>query len=165
VPDLLTCPAGHGSRSHAGMKHSSPRRDLRAPGGLNWCMPLPSWLARLNRHVTNPALLPLARRLPYFGVVLHRGRSTGRLYRTPVNTFPDRAGYVIALTYGREVDWVKNVIAAGGCRLVHRGRTTTLVGPRILTVRERSHAIPSGIRTLLQNLGVSEVLDLKVARP
>jgi deazaflavin-dependent oxidoreductase (nitroreductase family) len=127
-------------------------------------MPLPSWLARLNRHVTNPALRPLAGRLPYFGVVLHRGRSTGRLYRTPVNTFPHRAGYLIALTYGRDVDWVKNVIAAGECQLVHRGRTIDLVGPRILPLREQAHAIRSWVRTLLKGLVVSEVLDLREAR-
>jgi deazaflavin-dependent oxidoreductase (nitroreductase family) len=66
----------------------------------------------------------IARRL----VVIHRGRTAGLLYRTPVTAFPYRDGFLIALTYGRDVDWVKNVIAEGGCRLIHRGRAVDLTG-------------------------------------
>jgi deazaflavin-dependent oxidoreductase (nitroreductase family) len=123
-------------------------------------VPLPGWLARLNRRVTNPALRPVAKRLPYFGVVLHRGRASGRLYRTPVNAFPQRDGFLIALTYGRDVDWVKNVISAGGCRFIHRRRAVDLVGPRVLPLREDAGAIPGWIRGILRVLGVSEVLHL-----
>ena len=123
-------------------------------------MPLPGWLARLNRRLTNPALRPLAGRLPYFGIVLHRGRRTGRVFRTPVNVFPSGDGFVIALTYGRHVDWVKNVLAAGGCRLVHRGRTVDLVGPKVLSLREDAKAIPGWIRGILNTLGVSDALHL-----
>lgn len=123
-------------------------------------MPLPGWLARINRHVTNPALRPVAKRLPYFGVVLHQGRVSGRVYRTPVNAFPYGDGFLIALTYGREVDWVKNVIAAGGCRLIHRRRAVDLVGPRVQPLREDAGAIPGWIRGILRALGVSDVLRL-----
>ncbi len=127
-------------------------------------MPLPDWLARLNRRVTNPALRPLAGRLPYFGVVLHRGRVSGRLYRTPVNAFPHGGGFGVALTYGRNVDWLKNVLVAGGCRLIHRGRTVDLAGPRILPLQD-SQAIPSWIRRLLHEIGVGEVVYLETASP
>src|SRR5919106_5541806 len=95
-------------------------------------MPLPAWLGRFNRRVTNPLLRPAASRLPLFGVVVHRGRRSGRTYRTPVNVFPSGDLLVIALTYGPNVEWVKNVLAAGGCRLIHRGRSADLVRPRIL---------------------------------
>jgi deazaflavin-dependent oxidoreductase (nitroreductase family) len=124
-------------------------------------MPLPGWLARLNRRVTNPAFRPLAGRLPYFGVVLHRGRRTGRVYRTPVNAFPHHDRVVIALTYGRDVDWVKNVIAGGRCRLVHRGRTIDLIGPEILPLRDDAEAIPAWIRGILRILSVDRVVRLR----
>lgn len=127
-------------------------------------MPLPGWLARFNRRVTNPALRPVAGRLPYFGVVVHRGRTTGLLYRTPATAFPHRDGFVIALTYGRDVDWVKNVIAEGGCRLVHRGRTIHLTGPRVLSLRQEDQAIPGWIRGILRLLKVDEVLHLDLGR-
>jgi deazaflavin-dependent oxidoreductase (nitroreductase family) len=124
-------------------------------------VPLPGWLARFNRRVTNPALRPVAKRLPYFGVVLHRGRASGRAYRTPVTAFPHGQGFLIALTYGRDVDWVKNVIAAGGCRLIHRRRAVDLAGPRVLPLREDAGAIPAWIRGILRLLGVTEVLHLE----
>lgn len=123
-------------------------------------MPLPGWLARLNRRVTNPVLRPLAARLPYLGVVLHRGRTSGRPYRTPVGAFPHGDGFLIALTYGREVDWARNVLAAGGCRLVHRGRTVDLTDPRIVPLGEEAGAIPARIRGVLRLLGVTEVVRL-----
>lgn len=108
---------------------------------------------------------PAAGRLPNFGVVLHRGRTTGRPYRTPVNVFPDRGGFVIALTYGREVDWLKNVIAAGECRLLHRGRTVELARPRIEPLRRRARAFPAAARAMLQILRVEEALVLDPAQP
>jgi deazaflavin-dependent oxidoreductase (nitroreductase family) len=105
----------------------------------------------------------MARRLPYFGVVVHRGRSTGSRHRTPVNVFPQGDGFVIALTYGRDVDWVKNVFAAGGCRLIHRGQEVDLVGPRILPLHADTPAIPGWVRGILRLLRVDEILRLRLA--
>lgn len=127
-------------------------------------MPLPVWLTRVNRRVTNPALRPAAGRLPYFGVILHRGRTSGRTYRTPVNAFPHGDGFLVALTYGRDVDWVKNVIATNGCRLIHRGRVVDLVDPRVFPLSENVRALPGWIRRILVILKVSEVLHLRSAR-
>ena len=47
-------------------------------------MPLPPGLARFNRSVTNHVTRPLIAHLPYGAVVVHRGRRSGREYRTPV---------------------------------------------------------------------------------
>src|SRR4051812_49595068 len=75
-------------------------------------MPLPKRLARFNLHVTNRVLGPFARRLPGFAVVAHVGRRSGRVRHTPVNLFRDGDRYVIALTYGADSQWVRNVLAA-----------------------------------------------------
>ena len=80
-------------------------------------MTAPRWLAHFNRQVMNRLFRPLAPHLPSFGVVVHTGRKTRRLYRTPVNVFRHAEGYVVALTYGRDADWVRNVLASGGCTL------------------------------------------------
>lgn len=74
-------------------------------------MPFPKAITRFNRRVTNPILGRLAGRLAPFAIVVHRGRRTGREYRTPVMAFPRREGVVFALTYGLDVDWVRNVPA------------------------------------------------------
>jgi len=79
------------------------------------------WLAAFNLAVTNRISSRFAPRLPGFGIVTHVGRKSGRVYRTPVNVFRAPNGFLIALTYGRESEWVKNVLAAGGCELETRG--------------------------------------------
>src|SRR6266571_1683654 len=95
-------------------------------------MPLPRWVARFNRRVTNRLLGHLATRLTGFGVVVHTGRRSHRTYRTPVNVFVRGDLYTIALTYGRDSEWVRNVVASGGCELEMRGRTLRLSQPRIV---------------------------------
>ena len=72
-------------------------------------MPLPKRLAKFNRVVTNRVLGPFARYLPGFGIVSHVGRRSGRTYRTPVNLYKRGDGYVIALMYGADSQWVRNV--------------------------------------------------------
>jgi deazaflavin-dependent oxidoreductase (nitroreductase family) len=123
-------------------------------------MPLPEWLARLNRSGINRVTRPVAERLPGFAVVIHTGVRTGRKYRTPVNMFRSGDGYVIALTYGRERDWVKNVLAAGGCEVETRGSSIALSDPRIVRDERQSRA-PLAIRPILKALGVKEFLALR----
>lgn len=123
-------------------------------------MPLPKRLARFNRRVTNRVADPLARRLPGLGVVVHIGRRSGRSYRTPVNAFGTPDGYVIALTYGADSDWPKNVFAAGGCTLLTRGAAVPLTDPRpVRTAKHRS--IPAPARVILRLLGVHDYVELR----
>lgn len=125
-------------------------------------MPLPRSVARLNRSVTNRILGPLAPYLPAFGVVIHRGRTSGRLYRTPVNVFRRPDGFVIALTYGATSDWVRNVLAHGGCLLETRGRIYELTSPRLIH-DPTWHYVPGMLR-LVGRLGhVTDFLELTLA--
>jgi deazaflavin-dependent oxidoreductase (nitroreductase family) len=125
-------------------------------------MPLPGALARFNRSVTNRVTRPLIGHFPYGAVVVHIGRRSGRTYRTPVLAFVSRdtPRVLIALTYGREVDWLKNVMAAGGCDLEQAGSTMGLTGPVILTGAEAGAGIPISIRRILRAIGVTESLRL-----
>lgn len=93
-------------------------------------------------------------------MVIHRGRRSGHPHRTPVNLFRFRDGFVIALTYGRDRDWVKNVLAAGRCHVVTRGRTLILTGPRIVKDVDRT-LVPAQVRPILKALGVSEFMELR----
>ena len=124
-------------------------------------MPAPRWLARFNRHATNRVLGPLAVRLPGFGVVVHTGRKSGRPYRTPVNVFRRGDRFVIALTYGPDAEWVRNVLARAGCRLETRGKTWSLVRPRVIRDPRRV-AVPGFVGVVLylrRTLGVSRDVD------
>ncbi|GAA4224553.1 nitroreductase family deazaflavin-dependent oxidoreductase [Actinomadura meridiana] len=128
-------------------------------------MPIPRFVARANRAATNKLTMPFAGRLPGFGIVLHRGRRSGRPHRTPINIFrePGGHGYVAALTYGTGTDWLKNVIAAGGCDLVVRGERVHVTDPRIVHDPART-AVPAPVRPLLGLAGVNDFLHLSAER-
>jgi deazaflavin-dependent oxidoreductase (nitroreductase family) len=125
-------------------------------------VPLPSWLARFNRTVTNRVTRLVVGHLPGFGIVVHVGRRTGHRYRTPVNVFRRPGGYVIALTYGEVADWIRNVRSAGGCELERRGRLVRLTSPRVVVDR-RAGEVPAPVRPVLRLLGVDHFLELDLA--
>lgn len=122
-------------------------------------MPAPRWLARFNLHVTNRILGPLATRMPGMGVVIHVGRTTRKVYRTPVVVFRRDEHYLIALTYGRDSQWVRNVIAEGGCALETEGCSIRLCDPYLFR-DEKRWAMPGFVRFVLGLLNVSDFLEL-----
>jgi deazaflavin-dependent oxidoreductase (nitroreductase family) len=123
-------------------------------------MPLPKSLARFNLRVTNRVADPLAGQLPWFGVLTHRGRRSGRVYRTPVNVFQIPDWYVVALTYGLDTEWVRNVLEAGECELQTRGRSVRLHSPRLVRDENR-RLVPPPVRPFLRALGVADFVVLR----
>jgi deazaflavin-dependent oxidoreductase (nitroreductase family) len=116
-------------------------------------------VARFNKRYTNRLMRPLALRMPGFAVVVHKGRASGRTYETPVNVFQRGDDVVIALTYGAESDWVRNVLAAGGCELVMRGRRYKLDAPEL--VHDESRGLAAAFaRPILRFVGVADFLRL-----
>jgi deazaflavin-dependent oxidoreductase (nitroreductase family) len=138
------------------------RRPRHGRGDEGGAMPIPRTVGRWNKVGLNRVTRRIAPWLPGFGVVEHRGRRSGRRYRTPVNVFATEGGYRFALTYGPDTDWVKNVLAAGGCELRTRGRTIRLVAPRLYH-DERRQGIRPLERQILRLLGVADFLSLRVA--
>lgn len=127
-------------------------------------MPLPHWLTRVNLAFGNRLLAPFAARLPGLGVLEHVGRRSGTVRRNPIAFFrrgPDR--YVTALWYGPDVQWVRNVLAAGGCRVRTRGRWIRLVDPRRLHDPARRE-IPWFLRPIAALLRVEHFLELRRER-
>ena len=125
-------------------------------------MPAPRWLARFNLHVTNRILGPLALYVPGMGVIVHVGRKTQRVHRTPVLVFRQRNRFVIALTYGRESEWVRNVIAQNGCVLETQGKSIQLASPYLYRDDKR-RGLPGFVRMMLGVVNVSDFLELNVA--
>lgn len=123
-------------------------------------MVAPRGLAKFNRHVTNPVLGTLAPIVPGFAIVVHTGRKSGKTYRTPVNLFRSGDGYVIALTYGAKSDWVRNVLAAGGCDAIIQRRQVHLTAPQLVHDPERKH-VPAPVRQFLGLLGVDDFLTVR----
>ncbi|MGN6634294.1 MAG: hypothetical protein ACTHJ6_02370 [Oryzihumus sp.] len=84
--------------------------------------PLVDIVRQGNKRVLNPVMLRLAgRRHWYAARVEHVGRRSGRPYATPVVAVPIEGGFAIPLPYGAEVDWLRNVVAAGEATVVLDG--------------------------------------------
>ena len=113
-------------------------------------MPLPNGrLSRFVRRFVNPLMVRFGG--PRSIVVLeHVGRRTGTVRRTPVMAFRHGDVVVIALTYGPDVDWLRNLRAAGGGRMLVSGRVRQLGPPRPLDPHVALARIPQPQRTLLR---------------
>ncbi len=69
---------------------------------------------------------------------------------------------MIALTYGREGDWVRNVMAAGECEVETRGVDLHLHNPQVV-IDENQTLVPGPIRPILKAAGVTEFMRLTPA--
>ncbi len=65
---------------------------------------------------------------------------------------PVAGGFVIELTYGRDVDWHKNVLAAGGCGLLWHGQEFAIDRIEPLAAEAGRAAFPSPLRWILRAL-------------
>jgi deazaflavin-dependent oxidoreductase (nitroreductase family) len=116
----------------------------------------------VNRYF-NPVLRRVVRKLPGFAILTHRGRTSGRSYSTPVNVFRRGDVYFFFLTYGSDVQWVKNVVAAGSCSIETRGRVVELVEPELVTDPALGPAPPL-VRFVEGRLaGVTQYLRMRAA--
>ena len=123
-----------------------------------------TFLRPFTTRLFNPISRRVAGRLPLFGILSYIGRKSGRLYRTPLNVFKRGDGYVFALTYGSEVDWVKNVLASGEADLRTRGRDVHLVDPEVFVDPTR-RLMPLPVRMVLRLNNVNEFLRMRQSPP
>lgn len=100
--------------------------------------------------------------MPGFGIVTSVGRKSGKLYRTPVNVFREPDGFLIALTYGPDSGWVKNVLAAGGCELESRGVRYQLSSPIVIHDPSRRR-FPPLVRVILGFIASYDFLQLQTS--
>jgi deazaflavin-dependent oxidoreductase (nitroreductase family) len=123
-------------------------------------MPIPTAVAKSNRYVVNPIVRRFAGNIAPLALLLHRGRTTGHEYRTPIMAFPDDGGFVIALTYGRNTDWERNVMAAGEGALVYRGKRYAITSPEHIAEERARESLPAVVRIVLPVIGVHDFLHV-----
>jgi deazaflavin-dependent oxidoreductase (nitroreductase family) len=103
-------------------------------------MPLPRWLAKINKRVFNPVEVKRGKR----PVVTHIGRTSGTTYRTPLDAHPTKGGYLLVVRYGPQTDWVRNIIAAGDASLRVDGEDHALTAPRLANQEDALGELPAG---------------------
>jgi deazaflavin-dependent oxidoreductase (nitroreductase family) len=130
-------------------------------------MQLPQWLARFNRHVTNPIQRMWAGWAPTMGILEHVGRRSGKHYRTPLTVFSASVdghdGVAILLSYGPDRDWLKNITAAGGGSIRRYGKTFRVTDPQVVTKSEAAPSIRGLMRPMFGLLPFEQAVLLRRA--
>ena len=116
-------------------------------------MLFPAWVDRIQLKYVNPPVRRVARFLPTFAVIKHRGRKSGRSYETVVNAYRKRGVLAILLGHGN-ADWVKNVVAAGEADVRLLGRDLRIINPRIMPAGTGAEGLPWIARLGGRRLGV-----------
>ena len=98
---------------------------------------------RFNRAFTNPHAMKKAGTPGVrASIVRHVGRTSGRPYETPVETFATDDGFLVALPYGPDTDWLKNVLASGSATIVDDGNTYRVDQPQLVPTARGGAASP-----------------------
>jgi deazaflavin-dependent oxidoreductase (nitroreductase family) len=117
----------------------------------------------INKYVTNKVMIHISgKKFGHFAILSHIGRKSGKLYRTPIIAEPIQGGFVIALTYGKKVDWYENVAAKGSCSLHWKNKDYQLINPEFIDKEVGVLAFPTTIRSVLKKIGIQYYLKLDV---
>lgn len=100
-----------------------------------------------------------------FSLVRHVGRKSGRAYETPIIVAAVPEGFVAELTYGENVNWYRNVVAAGGCDLLVDGVVHRVVAIEPCPVDQGRRAFGYPARLVLALLRRKEFRLLRTAAP
>jgi deazaflavin-dependent oxidoreductase (nitroreductase family) len=119
---------------------------------------------RINK-VLNPARLKSAGKRPgpwAPAAVHHIGRTSGNEYATPVWAHRVGPAFYIGLPYGTNVDWLRNVLAAGGCTIESGGMCYDTTMPEIEPAAEVAPRLPGPQQRWLRLIGVESYLRLDI---
>jgi deazaflavin-dependent oxidoreductase (nitroreductase family) len=119
---------------------------------------------------TSRAMKPLALKSAgtpgaYASVIRHVGRTTGRAYETPVGAVATDDGFVIALPYGPNTDWLKNVLASGSATIVNEGNTYDVDRPEVVPMAAAGRFFSSQDQRAHGVFGVDQCLRVRRLGP
>jgi deazaflavin-dependent oxidoreductase (nitroreductase family) len=118
-----------------------------------------------NKYIFNHLILMFAEsRVGPFSVITHQGRHSGRKYRTPVLASYVGGMVIIPLSYGEHVDWLRNVLAQGGCEIVRRNKRMRLIDPLVLNTQAAYTILPEQRRKLFSRFKVEKFVRLNIDR-
>jgi len=114
-------------------------------------------------RLVNPLVLRLAgtRLLPLYGAITHRGRHSGKVFRTPVVVRAAGDDLIVPMPWGESTDWYRNVRAAGECVIRWKGRDYHLVQPEVIDSAAAGAAFGPFARSMLVRLGIERCLRLR----
>ena len=116
-----------------------------------------------NKYIFNRITLTLTKsgRGP-FSIVQHKGRRSGRAYQTPVLASYVDEMIIIPLSYGEKVDWLRNVLAQGGCEIVRKKKKINATNPEVIDSSVAYEVLPKERRRLFERHKMEKFLCLRV---
>lgn len=122
-------------------------------------------IVRVAARFINPLSLLIAGRrwMPVLGVFMHRGRKTGRLYKTPLGMRPLGDGFVMPLTFSEDAGWYRNTRSSGSAVVRYLGREYTLVDPQVVDYTIAAPGFPRYELLQFRLLGINEYLRMRRA--
>jgi deazaflavin-dependent oxidoreductase (nitroreductase family) len=97
-----------------------------------------------------------------FSILQHTGRKTGRLYQTPVITTTIGETIIIALTYGEKVDWLRNILAQGGCNIFFGNKWWHASHPAVIGADSAYSMLPESRSTLFRRFRFKKFLLMQL---
>ena len=123
--------------------------------------PVVDAIRRLNRTFLNPRQMATAGQRDAFAQILrHTGRSSGRTYETPLGIESTEDGFVIALVYGNDTAWLRNVLANGRAEVVRDDVTYPVERPQLVPLGDAIGYFGPADRRLFGLFGVDTCLRL-----
>ena len=130
-----------------------PARDQHPNNAPGIPMVYPVWFENIQVKYLNPALKPIARYLPGTATIEHRGRKSGKQFKTIVTTYRKGNVLTIALGHGK-TDWVKNVLAAGQADVRYARSVVHVTNPRILEAGADGEGLPTLAKLQLRRMAI-----------
>jgi len=114
-----------------------------------------------HKHVTNPVMVRFFSGRSATAALLHHvGRRSGTAYVTPVTAHRSEDTIIIPLPYGTEVDWLRNLQAAGQGVVRLEGRSFTVDEPEMVPVDSVMALLPSFVARIVQLHDTKQALRL-----
>jgi deazaflavin-dependent oxidoreductase (nitroreductase family) len=118
--------------------------------------------AAASRLFNKPVMILAGTRwMPLYGVIEHRGRRSGKVFRTPVVVRPSPDGFIVPMPWGETTDWYRNVRAAGGCRICWKDHDYELGQPEVLDTSAAGASFSGVQRNMMRRFHIQKVLRLR----
>jgi deazaflavin-dependent oxidoreductase (nitroreductase family) len=116
----------------------------------------------LNKRIFNRVTLKFAgSAYSPISIIHHFGRRSGNIYATPVIVEPLGDRFLFALPYGSQVDWYRNIQAAGRGTVVWHGKEYLVEKPESLVVKTGLPAFPFVLKLIVWIVGAQHFIQMK----
>ncbi len=121
-------------------------------------------MIEFTKRVVNPRMIHTAGQPgASASLIRHVGRTSGHAYETPVGAEPVEDGFVVALPYGTQPNWLRNVLAAGEATVVHDGVEHRVDRPEVVPLEPVGGVFSPSDQRLHRMFGVDEALRVRLA--